>query len=105
MALAPVSPPVKGNPSKRTILDGGTQLQQFAKVDRKFLEEHIADNQPFEVHTASGRVLHVAGADFIHLSPQKTTAVIFWIDDEGDDRMATVPLLTITSLEKKAAVH
>lgn len=70
-------------------------------MDRKLLQERIDANKPFSIATASGDRYVVESADYIHFSPSKTAVFVFWTDDEGDDRYAIVPLLTITAVEAK----
>ena len=57
---------------------------------------------PFQIETASGRIFDVPHRDFISFS-RKKTAVIISYEKDGEDHIAIVPLLTVTSTMAKAA--
>lgn len=64
-----------------------------------FIQDQIETGEPFEIYTASGKKYFVQGADFIHFSAKKTAVFVTWIEDDGEDHGAIIPLLTITSIE------
>jgi hypothetical protein len=73
---------------------------KLAVVDASLLEEFISNHEPFQVETASGRVFDVAHPDFISFSPKRTSISIFF-EEDGKERFAIVPLLTVTSVIRK----
>jgi hypothetical protein len=66
------------------------------------LEELIARNQPFQIETASGRIFDVPHRDFVSFSPKKTSIFVSF-EEEGKERFAIVPLLTVTAAISKGA--
>ncbi len=66
-------------------------------MDASLIENLINENKPFRVETAAGRVFEVPHRDFICFSPRKTSLGIFY-EEDGKERFAIVPLLTITSV-------
>jgi len=66
------------------------------------LETLIANNQPFRIETASGRVFEVPHRDFISFSPRKT-AVFISYEENNQERFAIVPLLTVTAATTAAS--
>lgn len=66
-------------------------------MDVSLLENLINQNKPFRVETAAGRMFDVPHRDFISFSPRKTSVGIFY-EEDGKERFALVPLLTITSV-------
>jgi hypothetical protein len=79
--------------------------EQEAKLpfmDSSLIEDLIKENKPFQIETASGRVFDVPHRDFISFS-RKKTAVIISYEKDGEDHIAIVPLLTVTSTMAKAA--
>ena len=65
------------------------------------IEDLIETNKPFRVETASGRAFDVPHRDFISFSRKKTAVVISY-EENGEDHIAIVPLLTVTSTFTKA---
>jgi hypothetical protein len=65
-------------------------------MDASLLEELIAKNKPFKIETASGRLFEVPHRDFVSFSTRKTSLLISY-DENGAERFAIVPLLTITA--------
>ena len=72
------------------------------RMDSSLLEDLIKENKPFQIETASGRIFDVPHRDFISFS-RKKTAVIISYEKDGEDHIAIVPLLTVTSTMAKAA--
>jgi hypothetical protein len=70
-------------------------------MDSSLLEDLIEHNKPFQVETASGRVFDIPHRDFVSFSRKKTSLIISY-DKNGEDHVAIVPLLTITSTMAKA---
>ena len=70
-------------------------------MDSPLLEDLIEHNKPFQVETASGRVFDIPHRDFVSFSRKKTSLIISY-DKNGEDHVAIVPLLTITSTMAKA---
>ena len=66
------------------------------------IEDLIKENRPFQIETASGRVFDVPHRDFVSFSRKKTALIISY-DKDGEDHIAIVPLLTVTSTMAKAA--
>ena len=71
-------------------------------MDSSLIEDLIKENKPFQIETAAGRVFDVPHRDFISFS-RKKTAVIISYEKDGEDHIAIVPLLTVTSTMAKAA--
>ena len=71
-------------------------------MDVSLLEELIARNQPFQIETASGRIFDVPHRDFVSFSPKKTSIFVSF-EEEGKERFAIVPLLTVTAAISKGA--
>ena len=71
-------------------------------VDSSLIEDLIKENKPFQIETASGRIFDILHRDFISFS-RKKTAVIISYEKDGEDHIAIVPLLTVTSTMAKAA--
>jgi hypothetical protein len=72
-------------------------------MDAGLIQNLIAENKPFVIETASGRVFDVPHRDFIHFS-RKRTAVYISYEEKGEDKLAIVPLLTVTSVMTKEAI-
>jgi hypothetical protein len=71
-------------------------------VVSSLIEDLIKENRPFQIETASGRVFDVPHRDFVSFSRKKTALIISY-DKDGEDHIAIVPLLTVTSTMAKAA--
>jgi len=67
------------------------------------LERLIASNRPFRLETAAGRVFDIPHRDFVSLSPRKTALFVSY-EENGQERFAIVPLLTIKSARATASV-
>jgi hypothetical protein len=65
-------------------------------MEASLLEDLISKNQPFRVETASGRVFEVPHRDFVSITPRRTSILITF-EEDGAERFAAVPLLTITA--------
>lgn len=65
-------------------------------MDKSLLEGLIEGNRPFHIETAAGRVHEIPHRDFVSFSPRKTSLLVWFVED-GEERFAIVPLLTITS--------
>ena len=70
-------------------------------MDAKLLEELIANNKPFRIETASGRIFEVPHRDFLSFSTRKTSVAIFY-EENGEEHFVIVPLLTVTSAMTRA---
>jgi hypothetical protein len=70
-------------------------------MDASLLEELIAQNKPFKIETASGRVFEVPHRDFVSFSTKKTALFISY-EENGAERFAIVLLLTITAARARA---
>lgn len=70
-------------------------------MDSSLLEDLIESNRPFRVETASGRIFDIPHRDFVSFSRKKTALIVSY-DENGEDHIAIVPLLTITSTIAKA---
>jgi hypothetical protein len=70
-------------------------------MDVSPLEELIASNKPFKIETASGRVFEVPHRDFVSFSTRKM-ALFLSYEENGAQRFAIVPLLTITAAMARA---
>lgn len=67
-------------------------------MDVSFVERALETNRPFVVKTASGKSYEVPHRDFVSFSGKRTTLIISYV--EGDkEKVAYVPLLTVTSIE------
>jgi hypothetical protein len=77
------------------------EQQQCEAMDASLVEELIANNRPFKIETASGRVFEVPHRDFISFSTRKTALIISY-EENGGERFAIVPLLTITAAMGRA---
>jgi hypothetical protein len=71
-------------------------------MDSSLIEDLIKEKKPFQIETASGRIFDAPHRDFISFS-RKKTAVIISYEKDGEDHIAIVPLLTVTSTMAKAA--
>jgi len=69
-------------------------------MSNSFIEEAIASARPFTIHTASGKSYRVPHADFIHFSTKRTTVYVSVVED-GKELLATIPLLTVSSVERE----
>ena len=67
-------------------------------MDVQFVQSALATNRPFVVKTASGKCYAVPHRDFLSFSGKRTALIISYVEDEKE-RVAYVPLLTITSIE------
>ena len=65
------------------------------------IEDLIEANTPFRVETAAGRVFDIPHRDFVSFLRKRTSLIISY-DENGEDHIAIVPLLTITSTMAKA---
>ena len=70
-------------------------------MDSTLIEDLIGSNKPFRVQTAAGRVFDIPHRDFVSFSRKRTSLIISY-DENGEDHIAIVPLLTITSTMAKA---
>ena len=70
-------------------------------MDSTLIEDLIESNKPFRVETAAGRVFDIPHRDFVSFSRKRTSLIISY-DENGEDHIAIVPLLTITSTMAKA---
>jgi hypothetical protein len=70
-------------------------------MDSTLIEDLIEANKPFRVETAAGRVFDIPHRDFVSFSRKRTSLIISY-DENGQDHIAIVPLLTITSTMAKA---
>ncbi len=70
-------------------------------MDASLVENLIANNKPFRIETASGRVFDVPHRDFVSLSPKKTSLFISY-EEDGKEHFAIVPLLTVTAAMARA---
>lgn len=72
-------------------------------MDTGLLQELISRNKPFRIETASGRAFDVPHRDFVSFSLKRTSLYINYGED-GKERQALVPLLTITSATSEPPV-
>jgi len=70
-------------------------------MDASFIKEAIESNRPFLIRTAGGDTYEVPHRDFIAFS-RKRTVVSVSIERDGEEEVAYIPLLTITSVESEA---
>ncbi len=70
-------------------------------MDASLLEELIAQNKPFKIETASGRLFEVPHRDFVSYSTRKTSLIISY-EENSTEHFAIVPLLTITAAMTRA---
>lgn len=70
-------------------------------MDVSLLEDLIAKNKPFRIETASGRVFDVPHRDLMSFSTRKTSLLISY-EEDGNERLAIVPLLTVTAAMARA---
>ena len=73
----------------------------FRCMDSSLIEDLLANNKPFRIETASGRVFEIPHRDFVSFSRKKTALIVSY-EEEGADHIAIVPLLTVTSTMAKA---
>ncbi len=71
-------------------------------MDASLLEDLIVTNKPFRIETASGRIFDVPHRDFVSFSRRKSSLLINY-EEEGRERFAIVPLLTMTAALTDAA--
>ena len=71
-------------------------------MDALLFEELIAANKRFRIETASGRVFDVPHRGFVSFSRRKTSLLINY-EEDGKERFAIVPLLTMTAALTDAA--
>lgn len=67
-------------------------------MDASLVQQMIERNRPFDIKTAAGDTYHVPHRDFISFSSKKTTVYVSYVEHENQ-RLAYIPLLTITALE------
>jgi hypothetical protein len=53
-------------------------------MDASLLEELIAQNKPFKIETASGRVFEVPRHDFVNFSTRRTALFISYEENGGE---------------------
>lgn len=70
-------------------------------MDASLLDDLIATNKPFRIETASGRIFEIPHRDFVSFSRKKTSLFISY-EENGEDHITIVPLLTVTSKMAKA---
>ena len=70
-------------------------------MEAKLIEDLIEKNKPFRIDTAACRAFEVPHRDFIAFSSRKTSLIINYAEN-GDEHLAIVPLLTITSAMARA---
>lgn len=70
-------------------------------MDAFLFEDLLAKNKPLRIETAAGRVFEVPHRDFVSFSPKKTSLFISY-EENGDEHLAIVPLLTVTSAMARA---
>jgi hypothetical protein len=70
-------------------------------MDVSLIEGLISENKPFRIETAAGRVFDVRHRDFLSFSPRKTSLVISF-EEDGNEHVAIVPLLTVTAAMVRA---
>src|SRR5213592_3201483 len=71
------------------------------QMDASLLEELIAQNKPFKIETASGRLFEVPHRDFVSFSTRKTSLIVSY-EENSTEHFAIVPLLTITAAMARA---
>jgi hypothetical protein len=70
-------------------------------MDAGLLNEVINSNKPFQIETASGRIFEIPHRDFVGFTPKRTSLFVTY-EENGAERFAIVPLLTITSAMTRA---
>lgn len=65
-------------------------------MDVSLLKELFREGQPVRIETASGRAFIVRHQDFVSFSPKRTSLLISF-EENGEERFAVVPLLTVTA--------
>jgi len=73
-------------------------LAYSCRMDAGLVEEVIATNQPFRIKTAGGDTYEVPHRDFVSFSARRTTLIVSF-ESGGKERIAYIPLLTVTSIE------
>lgn len=81
--------------SEKNRLRGRGGAANGAFVNNTPIEELIECNKPFRVETAAGRVFDIPHRDVVSFSRKRTSLIISY-DENGEDHIAIVPLLTIT---------
>jgi hypothetical protein len=69
-------------------------------VNRSQIDEAVKSGKPFTIRTADGKEFLVQTRDHILVSPKGTFVQV--VDDE--ERINSIPLLTMTSVEYQPAV-
>lgn len=69
-------------------------------MDATLLAGVLAKNKPVRIETAFGRVFEVPHQDYVGWSPKRTTVSIFY-EENGEEHIAVVPLLTVTAVITK----
>lgn len=70
-------------------------------MDSGLLDDVISKNKPFRIETASGRSFDVPHRDFLAFSPKRTSVSIFY-EENGEEHIAILPLLTVTAVITKS---
>jgi hypothetical protein len=65
-------------------------------MDASLIEDLVKANRPFRIETASGRTFGIPHGDYLRFT-KKRTAVFIFFEEDGQDRFAIVPLLTVTA--------
>jgi len=87
--------------SEKIRLRGRRGAVNGAFVNNTPIEELIECNKPSRVEKAAGRVFDIPHRDFVSFSRKRTSLIISY-DENGEDHIAIVSLLTITSIMAKA---
>lgn len=67
-------------------------------MDAELVQQLIESNRPFVVRTAAGDTYHVPHTDFVILTRNRTELIINY-DENGESRIAMVPLRAVTALD------
>ncbi len=67
-------------------------------MNASIIEQVIETNGPFRIKTAAGDVYEVPHRDFVAFTARRTTLVVNF-ERDGKEKIAWIPLLTITSIE------
>ncbi|MEM7384500.1 MAG: hypothetical protein AAF514_06095 [Verrucomicrobiota bacterium] len=71
-------------------------------MDKALIEKAIERNAPFLIKTAGGDTYEVPHRDFISFSAKRTTVIVSY-EENGEEKVADIPVLTISSVE--ASIH
>jgi len=73
-------------------------IVRFLHVDKGILQQAVESGFGFTIKTAGGDSYQIPHRDFIAFTPKRTVAIVA-VEADGEEKIAYIPLLTISSVE------